>query len=124
MPAWTPGSKDGEAIATEMKLPVKFKLNAASSMNQAPISYDLRLEDYQLSPNPSTGMINLHFRGEREALDVRIMDMNGKIVFQEQQPQFSGLFQKDINLKGQAQGIYILQVRQGGKAFTEKIVLQ
>jgi TonB family protein len=27
MPQWTPGSKDGKAVATELKLPVKFKLD-------------------------------------------------------------------------------------------------
>lgn len=124
MPNWTPGTTAGKAVDTELKLPVKFVLQSASAMNQAPLSYDLRLQDYQLSPNPSSGAINLRFRAEKEAVNVRIMDMKGKVVFEDNQNQFSGLYQRDIDLSDQAQGIYILQVRQAGKAFTEKVVLQ
>ncbi|MEM6380207.1 MAG: TonB family protein, partial [Bacteroidota bacterium] len=119
---WKPAMKDGKAVAAEMKLPVKFVLEGAKQMNKSALKYDLNLENYRLAPNPSRGLVDLNFKGEKGTLSVRIFNSNGQMVFEDQQAQFDGFFQKEVNLKAQGAGLYFLQIRQNGKTFIDKIV--
>lgn len=121
---WKPALKDNKPVATEMKLPVKFVLDGAKEMNKKALSYDLSLDNYRLAPNPSNGLVDINFKGEKEALSVRIFNSNGQLVFEDQQPQFDGFFQQEIDLKTQGTGLYFLQIRQSGKTFIDKIVVQ
>lgn len=120
MPNWQPGTKDGQPVRTELKLPVKFVAAQAEAMNQKKIQYDLKLSDYRLSPNPARDQIEINFKGEDGDLQVCIFDTNGKVIFQEASNQFAGFYSKQIDLSGAAQGMYFVQIRQHGKAFIDR----
>jgi TonB family protein len=120
MPNWQPGTKDGQSVRTELKLPVKFVAAQAEAMNQKKIQYDLKLSDYRLSPNPARDQVEINFKGEDGDLQVRIFDTNGKVIFQEASNQFAGFYSKQIDLSGAAQGMYFVQIRQHGKAFIDR----
>lgn len=124
MPNWRPGIEDGKPVRTELKLPVKFVAEQAEKMSQKPIRYELNLQDYRLAPNPTQDQIEINFKGEAGDLQVRIFDSKGQLVFQDATNQFSGFYRKQVNLSEQGTGIYFLQVRQQGKAFIDKIVVQ
>ena len=121
---WKPAMKDGAAVAAEMKLPVKFVLEGAKQMNKSALKYDLALDNYRLAPNPSKGLVDINFKGEKGTLSVRIFNSNGQMVFEDQQAQFDGFFQKEVDLQTQGSGLYFLQIRQNGKTFIDKIVVQ
>jgi hypothetical protein len=93
-------------------------------MNKSAPVYDLPLADYRLAPNPSTGTFAINFKGEKGALSVRVFSSTGQMVFEDQQAQFDGFFQKDLDLKANGAGLYFLQIRQNGKVFMDKIVVQ
>lgn len=83
----------------------------------------LQLEEWNAYPNPTFGPVNVQFKGQAVPTDIQISDAYGKVVFRDQQRQFDGLYNKEVNLSGNAPGVYLITVRQGDQLFTEKIVL-
>ncbi len=88
------------------------------------IDNTLELNDYQAFPNPTYGQFNLRFSSEAVPTLVRVVDVNGKIVYKENINQFDGYYNKAINLlNNAAPGTLFLQIIQGQKVRSEKIVL-
>ncbi len=84
----------------------------------------LRLEDVRMYPNPTDGNFALSFSLEPGPLSVAITDINGKVVFSENNENSSGTYNRDIDLKSIPQGNYILTVTQGDKRYTDQISKQ
>ena len=84
----------------------------------------LELQDTQIFPNPTEGVFALSFRTEPGPVSVAITDVNGKVIYQEDNDNPSGSYKKEIDLKGIPQGNYIISVTQGDKVFTEQISKQ
>ena len=119
---WIPGKKDGEVVKVRYKLPVKFKLDPEQQSDKA--AQTLKLSKYAVSPNPSNGNFNLSFESEAQPMDIRIVDMNGQVLWQSSVEHFSGVYNNEINLGQAVKGTFILQIKQGGKVFTDKISAQ
>lgn len=82
----------------------------------------LELFEYEAFPNPSVGEINIRFKAEPTATTVRLADINGKIIYEEQLNNFDGIYQKKLNL-GTVPGTVLLAIQQGEKIVTKKLVL-
>lgn len=119
---WIPGRQDGAPVAVQMKLPFSFKLPVVKEEQTE--SQQLELNSYQLGPNPSNGMVDLKFRGKAESLSIRIYDNEGRELMLEEIPNFDGFFERTFDLSQAPKGTLILQIRQGKRIFTDKIVLQ
>jgi hypothetical protein len=77
----------------------------------------------QVFPNPSQNYFYLKILlSERDALDIKIMDVKGKLVYSEKMSEFEGELNKKIELK-QAPGVYFLQVTGTINNFSQKIIL-
>ncbi|MCF6360608.1 MAG: T9SS type A sorting domain-containing protein [Cyclobacteriaceae bacterium] len=87
-------------------------------------SKNLKLDEFNFYPNPSNGTFNLKFAGKEKSTMVRVTDINGKEVYAEDLQNFSGIYDKEINLAGLKKGIYLLQVVQGSKVVNKKIVIE
>lgn len=88
-------------------------------------SKTLELEKLAFYPNPNDGLFHLKFQAaEKGDLQVRVFDLAGKTVYTEEVKDFSGNFERDIDLSGESKGTYLLQVIQNGKALNKKIVVQ
>lgn len=75
-------------------------------------------------PNPSEGSINIEFRADKPLnTEVRITNMIGKILYEEKLNNFSGAYNKSINLSENGTGTYLLQIIQGKKVITRKIMV-
>lgn len=86
---------------------------------------NLELNRLAFYPNPNDGMFHLKFQAEETGdLQVRVYDLAGKTVFKEDVKDFSGNFEREIDLSGESSGTYLLQVIQNGKALNKKIVVQ
>ncbi|NNE56064.1 MAG: T9SS type A sorting domain-containing protein [Flavobacteriales bacterium] len=86
---------------------------------------DLIMESISFFPNPSNGIVNLRFTLADDApVDIRIYDERGNTVFNETRFNFGGTYDNNIDISGQADGIYFLQIIQGMKSFSKKIVKQ
>ncbi len=90
-----------------------------STINAQP----LQLNMWKAFPNPSYGQFNLRFQAEPLPASLQITDSYGRLVYREQLSNFDGNYDRQINLKGAAPGIYNISVQQGNQIFTDKIVL-
>jgi hypothetical protein len=86
---------------------------------------NLEVADLKLAPNPSNGMFSVMFdlpaRGDAE---LRVIDVNGRVIYQETMNDFQGSYRKEFDISGQSKGIYYMQITQNGKTFSRKIVTQ
>jgi len=83
----------------------------------------LRVESFNLFPNPAVGKINVLFQAEAAPTTIQVFDASGKVVFTDQQNNFDGYYNKQIDLTGQTPGTYILTVRQKGQVLSKQFVL-
>jgi hypothetical protein len=85
----------------------------------------LNLTNMNFYPNPNTGKFNLSFSlPEKGDADITIMNTEGKVVYAEKLPAFSGSYDKEIDISKQAKGIYFVKVEQGKNSQVKKIVLE
>jgi hypothetical protein len=84
----------------------------------------LVMDDLNVYPNPTAGEVNLSFTlREKGTLTIRVMDPNGKVVFKDRVPRFSGTYNRSIDLVGKASGLYFLTIEQNGKSITRKLIV-
>ncbi|MBF8964387.1 S8 family serine peptidase [Pontibacter sp. FD36] len=77
------------------------------------------------SPNPSTGVFKVQFEtAQQEDLYLNVTDMLGNLIYTRKVTGFNGFYEADIDLSARASGIYLLRVKFGDQAFTQKLVLQ
>lgn len=99
------------------------KVNASKqAMEEMP---SLNLQELTFSPNPNRGQFSLSFDiPERGNTLVRITDTTGKVAFEEKLENFEGQYNQKIDISENYKGLYYLQVIQGDKVMTKKIVVQ
>ena len=121
--AWTPGQKDDKVVATVMTIPVKFALPPDEKPKQidAPV---LELARFKAAPNPSNGLVNLSFKADPKPTQLNILDLNGKAVYSQNLNNFDGFYDQQLNLEQAPKGTLIIQISQGEKVFTEKLIIQ
>lgn len=83
----------------------------------------LELDAFDAYPNPTLGPVNIQFEAKAVPTTIRITDISGKMVYNNQLKQFSGTFNEQINLDGNSPGIYTVSIQQEGKVFVKKIIL-
>lgn len=85
----------------------------------------LELDDLRFYPNPSSnGRIKVRFSvPEENELNIKVSNLEGKEVFSRYFESFSGMYSELIDLSGQKDGIYLLEISQGRKRLTKKIVI-
>ncbi len=125
--------KGGEEGQKEMKYEVMMKrivlhIEEVSAVDEKAFSIEknkaLKLDEFNFYPNPNNGTFNLKFAGKEKSTIVRITAINGKEVYAEDLQNFTGIYDKKINLSDLKKGIYLLQVVQGSKAINKKIIIE
>lgn len=75
-----------------------------------------------VSPNPTTGIVNVHFDGDtKQAASVTVSDLNGGEVLR--QDLTAGMVDVSLDLTAFPKGMYMITIRQNGREFSEKVVL-
>jgi hypothetical protein len=77
--------------------------------------------DFNIYPNPSTGILNIELQEEVEGVLVDLINTLGKVVFS-QAVNFDSNIQIDV--QNQPLGIYYIKIRAGDKVGLKKIVLR
>lgn len=74
---------------------------------------------FSVHPNPSTGIFELQFKQPIAQADIQVMDLNGRLVHQEQ----TGVnTQQKLDLNRLQSGIYLLKVATSNATYTQKII--
>lgn len=85
----------------------------------------LGIKNMNFYPNPTNGKFNLKFElPEKGNTDVTIMSSDGKIIYNEKLDNFSGTYDKEMDISKESKGVYLVKVSQGKHAQVKKIVLE
>jgi photosystem II stability/assembly factor-like uncharacterized protein len=86
---------------------------------------ELSENDLQVYPNPTSGKFRLTINKQDPGiLQVKLMDMTGKIIKENMENQFTGRYIQDFDISSYAKGTYILQVTDGKRKVNRKIIFQ
>ncbi len=74
-------------------------------------------------PNPTNSTININFEDNQSAtICVKIMNINGQVIYLEKTGNFSGKYSKVIDLSNFSKGIYLLQIITDKEIAQQKVV--
>lgn len=101
------------------------ELKKTESVGPALDKKEMEAGDLKFFPNPTDGRFHLSFSlPEKTPVTVRIVDVQGKVIYTEDVKGFSGTYNKDIDISSSGKGVYFMQVVQGDKAMTKKVVIE
>lgn len=80
-------------------------------------------EEFKAFPNPTVSNLNISFKAESVPTLIRITDITGKVVYEENLPNFDGIYQKLVSLSKASPGKLNLSVYQQGKVVSKSILL-
>lgn len=83
----------------------------------------LQLSGFRASPSPTIGQMTVEFRTDPQPIVVLLLDKDGRQLFREELNAFNGEYRQRFDLSDFAKDAVIVQVQQGDRVFTEKVVL-
>ncbi len=83
------------------------------------IDEDSYLYDLAVYPNPSNGQVNVTVQGELDEAQLQVIDLSGKLVYQDQVQATNYLSLEHLN-----PGMYLLQVIHQKQVLVEKILIE
>ena len=79
---------------------------------------------FSLATNPNHGLFTVRFYlAEMANANMRVVDLNGRILYESDNPNFKGSFSKVINLGRISEGMYVLQLEVGSKKYVQKFIV-
>ncbi|WP_299707689.1 T9SS type A sorting domain-containing protein [uncultured Pontibacter sp.] len=103
----------------------KEQLKATGAPVEMKSREELKVEEISYYPNPNNGRFNLKFTLKKKGTTVvRVLDEKGREVFVDTVEKLSGEYEREIDLTPFGRGMYFLQVAQGGRYHTKKLVVQ
>jgi hypothetical protein len=121
--------KETEEVVTRKIIVIKKDkedepaIDEPANVNLPPIDTYLELSDFTAFPNPTDGKFSVRFSAEAVPTVVTVYNSAGKEVFRDNLENFSGNYTREIDLTSQVRGGLVLSIEQGGKVFTEQIIL-
>ncbi|MBI5540614.1 MAG: T9SS type A sorting domain-containing protein [Bacteroidia bacterium] len=86
---------------------------------------NLKIEKLDFYPNPNNGKFNLSFNlPDKGNTKITVFDANGKAVYKEVLKDFTGGYNKTIDISSEGKGLYFLNVEQNNKILNKKLVIQ
>ena len=83
------------------------------------------INNLAIYPNPSKDIFNISFTSDtKQDLKVRIMNVIGEEVINDNLEQFIGEYTKQINLSDNAKGVYFLEITTNDGVVNKKLILQ
>ncbi|HKR06127.1 MAG TPA: T9SS type A sorting domain-containing protein [Bacteroidia bacterium] len=77
----------------------------------------------EVFPNPANGRVTVIFNSkENQSCDLKLMDVTGRVVMQEQLTLLSGRNEHIFDLSSLAKGLYLVKILAPGGEMTEKIL--
>ena len=100
-----------------------LKNTGAPVETKAKEALDLKQIDYY--PNPNEGKFNLRFTPEDKGTTVvRVLNSKGQEVFVDTAEKLKGEYSREIDLRPFGKGLYFLQIQQGKRYYTKKILVR
>ncbi len=74
-------------------------------------------------PNPSTGVTNIEFAGLLGDFNIRVFDLQGKVI-RSTKVSVDGYLNKSFDFQNLSNGIYIVEIEGENQIFTEKLIIE
>jgi subtilisin-like proprotein convertase family protein len=74
-------------------------------------------------PNPTNGNFNITYSGEGSQLSVKLMNVAGETIYNDNVTNFNGRYSSTIDMNERAKGIYFIQIVSNDHVSTKKIIL-
>jgi len=92
-----------------------------STMSQ---NADVQTSNINVFPNPTTGQFTVKIDNNTgEFLQYSVWDMQGKNILVSEPVRYTGVYQTNVDLSNQPQGMYLIKVQQGKTISTHKVFL-
>lgn len=79
----------------------------------------LEQNPFVVFPNPSTGIVYVKSNLSDNTFEAVVMDMSGRTVYAAEAENNTG-----IDLSNYGKGVYMLQIKSGGKYYTERLIIK
>lgn len=84
----------------------------------------LKVNKLNFFPNPNDGKFTLEFEATNNAtIEITVTDVNGKNVFKKA-VRGKGKYSQQIDISGESSGVYFLNLRQGKRTVTKKLLVE
>ncbi|AUC16201.1 hypothetical protein BTO06_13975 [Tenacibaculum sp. SZ-18] len=94
-------------------------INATASID------DFDFTNFKVYPNPSNGNFNVTFEVvNTEKVNIKLFDIQGRLVEERDYKNIPTVFSEELNLNSVNAGLYLLQVQNGDKRTTRKLVIK
>ena len=82
------------------------------------------IDNLDVYPNPSRDIFNVSFTSEdAQDLEVRVINVVGEVVYTENLEQFTGEYNKEIDLVTYTKGVYFLEITTENGVIYKKMIL-
>ena len=82
------------------------------------------IDNLDVYPNPSRDIFNVSFTSEdAQDLEVRVINVVGEVVYTENLEQFTGEYNKEIDLVTYTKGVYFLEITTEAGMIYKKMIL-
>jgi plastocyanin len=121
--------EDGKEVYKSKIIISKLDKEDKELLKDSGVNFDssenkLELERMKFSPNPSSGKFSLEFKNKTmDALNIKIYDLNGKEVYNEDVKNFDGHYKNEIDISSEDSGTYFLRISQNNKELVRKLVI-
>lgn len=128
----TANENNGKEVVKRVYV-IRMKKDSKSPANNTTVTTEqvaeqgaLPTNEFSLFPNPSEdGRFTLKFNLPSEGnTTIRITDVNGREVYQEQLNNFKGSYEKPFDLSAYGKGAYMVNLSQNNKTTTLKIAIE
>jgi len=86
---------------------------------------ELNINKLSIYPNPSNDVFNIVFNSNtKQDIDLRIHNVLGEVIFTETLTEFSGDYNRTVDMTPYPNAIYILQLSTKDGTSTKKLVLE
>lgn len=77
-----------------------------------------------LFPNPSSNYVNVIYEGQEGPLAISVVSLDGKRMYDQEVPEFKGIYKEQISLKNIPAGVYIVYITQGEILTSKQLVVE
>ena len=110
------GAGDGGAL-------VSWGLNLCSLTDITLSTTDNKFENFVLYPNPNNGSFNIQLQADlSNKVEIEVVDISGRQIYNKSFESKS-VFNENINLDKIVTGIYLVNIKNGRKSETRKIII-
>jgi hypothetical protein len=97
-----------------------YTINVKSTLSQNSFA----LQEFSVYPNPSQGEFTIQFgTSASTAVELNVFDIRGRALIQKTY-EVAGQFSQTLNLQHLASGVYLLEVGDGSRSLTKKIIIE